>query len=165
MKIPRAVAASLLGTVVVIVIVWLGGLVSGRDADLCALLGAAVTEVRGTWSWLLGAVLQLLIGVVAAIVYAAIFEWVTRRAGVAVGCAVALGHTVIAGLAVGFLPAARLIEAAITPPGAFIAYRGPLAVAAFVIAHLAFGTIIGVLYGRPRHALVAQRVVWHEVKV
>jgi len=165
MKIPRAVAAGVLGTVVVIAVVWLGGLASRQDADICALLGASVTEVRDAWTWVLGLALQLVIGIVAAIVYAAIFEWVTRRAGVLVGFIVAVGHAVIAGLAVGFLPAARLIEAATTPPGAFMEYRGPLVVVAFVIAHLAFGTIIGLLYGRPRHAVVARRVVWHEVEV
>ena len=165
MKTSRAIAAGVLGTVIVIVVVWIGGLVAGHDADLCALLGASILADRGMWPWLLGAALQVVIGVVAAIVYAAIFEWVTRRAGGVVGFLVALGHSVIAGLAVGFLPATHLIEAATAPPGAFMEYRGPFVVVAFVIAHLAFGTLIGLLYGRPRHALVARRVVWHEVEV
>jgi len=147
------------------VIVRLGGRLAGHDADLCALLGASIAAHRGIWPWLLGAALQLVIGIVVAIVYAAIFEWVTRRAGGVVGFIVGLGHTVIAGLAVGFLPAARLIEAATAPPGAFMEYRGPLVVVAFMIAHLAFGIIIGFLYGRPRHALIAPPVVWHEVEV
>lgn len=165
MKPARAIAAGILGTVVVIVVVRVGGLVAGYDADLCALLGASILEDRGIWPWLLGAALQLVIGVVAAIVYAVIFERVTRRAGGIVGFIVALGHAVIAGLAIGFLPAARLIQASTAPPGAFMEYRGVIVVAAFVIAHLAFGTIVGLLYGRPRHALIAPRVVWHEVEV
>lgn len=165
MKLARAVAAGLLGTCVVVAIVWIGGVASAKAADLCTLLGASILEDRGLWPWILGAALQLVIGVVAAIVYAAIFEWVTRRAGGGVGFIVALGHAVIAGLAVGFLPAQRLIEASTNPPGAFLEYRGLPVVAAFVIAHLAFGTIVGILYGRPRRAPVARRVVWHEVQV
>jgi hypothetical protein len=70
---------------------------------------------------------------------------------------------VVAGIATGFLPARQLIDAGIDPPGAFLEYRGVVVVAAFVLAHVLFGTLIGALYGRVRHTIVAQRGVWIDV--
>jgi hypothetical protein len=79
------------------------------------------------------------------------------------GIVVALGHVVIAGLAVGFLPATGLIAADITPPGAFMEYRGGYVVLAFVLAHLAFGAIVGALYGVPRLDVPTSIVAWRDV--
>jgi hypothetical protein len=163
MRIRRAVLAGLLGAAIVYVIVWSAGRLARQPADLCLLLGGSVTADDGAATWMLGAIGQLVIGMIAALVYAAIFEWVTQRAGAIVGLVVALGHVVVAGIATGFLPARQLIDAGIDPPGAFLEYRGVVVVAAFVLAHVLFGTLIGALYGRVRHTIVAQRGVWIDV--
>lgn len=163
MKLTRPILAGVVGVVIVYIIVLFGGELSGRSTDLCYLLGASISARLDGWTWLLGAVGQLVIGIVAALVYAAVFEWVTRRAGVMVGFAVALAHVVVAGIATGFLPAQRLLDAGLDPPGAFLEYRGLFAIMAFVIAHLLFGCIVGVLYGRPRHTVVEWRATWIDV--
>lgn len=163
MKLLRAVAAGILGAVLVYLIVLASGVLSSRYADLCLLSGASLTGELGPGTWLIGAAGQLVVAVVAAIVYAVIFEWVTRRAGPVVGFIVALGHVVVAGIAVGFMPAGRLLAADVAPPGAFMEYRGLLVVGGFILAHLAFGTLVGVLYGRPRHRADVPAVVWRDV--
>jgi hypothetical protein len=127
-------------------------------------LGASITGSANAASWILGAVGQLVLGAVSAVVYAAIFEWVTRRAGAVVGFAVGLAHVVVAGIATGFLPAERLLDASIQPPAAFLEYRGLAALIAFVVAHLVFGTLVGAIYGQHvRHAVREHQVVWRDV--
>jgi hypothetical protein len=163
MKLRRAIAAGVLGAVLVYLIVLAAATLSSSHADLCLLIGASITGRLGGWSWLIGAVGQLIVAMVAAIVYAAIFEWVTRRGGAIVGFIIALGHVVVAGIAVGFMPTSRLIAADMAPPGAFMEYRGLLVIAAFILAHLAFGTSVGMLYGRTRHRTEVPVVVWRDV--
>jgi hypothetical protein len=113
--------------------------------------------------WLAGFVAQLIVAVIAAIVYAAIFEWVTRRAGFWIGVAIAVPHLVIAGLIVGFLPADPLIAAGLRAPGAFFEYEGVWAVIAFICAHLAFGAVVGTIYGATRHPATAAPRIWLDV--
>jgi hypothetical protein len=164
MKIGRAVLAGVLGVVLVYAIVWSAGKLSDHPADLCLLLGSSATADDGGATWALGAAGQLAVGIIAALVYAAIFEWVTQRAGPIVGFVVALGHVVVAGIATGFLPAGQLVDAGIDPPGAFLEYRGLVVMGAFVVAHLLFGVLVGTLYGRVRHSIVVHRTAaWIDV--
>ena len=162
MKFSRVVIAGVLGAVLVYAIVRVTGALTSMPADLCELLGSSITAADSVWTWLLGGVVQLALGIVSSFVYAAIFEWVTQRAGAAVGLLVGIAHVVVAGVATGFLPAGRLIEAGLAPPGAFMEYRGILVVVAFAVAHLAFGMTVGALYGRPLHKINARRTVWRE---
>jgi hypothetical protein len=165
MKVVRAIVSGLIGAVIVYIVVYAAGAISGSPADLCLLLGAGITGSAGVIAWLVGASGQLVIAAIAALVYAAIFEWVTQRAGAAVGLLVAIAHLVIAGIGVGFLPGERLISGHIAPPGAFMEYRGLLLIAAFCIAHLVFGTFVGALYGRPVHRIDTPTIIWRDVIV
>jgi hypothetical protein len=165
MKVVRAIVVGVIGAAIVYLIVLLGGLLSGHEADLCLVLGASITAAGGVLAWLAGAVTQLVIAAITALVYAAVFEWVTRRAGAVVGVMVGVAHVVFAGIAVGFLPGERLINASIPPPGAFMEYRGLLVIAAFCAAHLVFGTFVGALYGRPVHRIDWRAATWHEVSL
>ena len=150
MKLGRAILVGVIGAVIVFVIVWITGRVVGVAADLASLTAAALVGQTGGAAWVAGFVAQLLLGACAAIVYAAIFEWVTERSGAWIGLAIAIAHVIVAGLVVGFLPGERLIEAGVMPPGAFYEYRGPWCIAAFVVAHLVFGWFVGITYGATR---------------
>ena len=163
MKLTRAIVAGLIGAVIVWVIVLVGGIISKSHSDLCLLLGASITGSAGTLSWITGAVGQLLLGAISGVVYAAVFEWVTRRAGAVIGFLVGLAHVVVAGIATGFLPAQRLLDASVQPPAAFLEYRGLVALIAFIVAHLVFGTFVGAVYGRVLQAVLPSRVVWRDV--
>lgn len=155
MKLVRAIIAGLVGTAVVLLVVWGVGRLTHSDGDLSALAAAVVFGVLNTLTWWAGLVLQLIFGVIVAIVYAGVFEWVTRRAGFFLGLTIGIPHAILAGIGVGALPASRMIDAGIMPPGAFYEYRGGWCILGFVLAHVAFGCIVGAAYGRTRH-----RVPW-----
>jgi hypothetical protein len=163
MKLGRAIGAGIAGGIIVVAAIDIVGWITGANSDLCRLGGVILTGRLDAVGWLAGAVAQLVIAIIAAIVYAAIFELVTRRAGPLIGLVVAVPHVIVAGLAIGFVPAWRLIDAAIGPPGAFMEYRGPWVVVTFVLAHLVFGALVGKLYGRAQHAPAIASYRWREI--
>jgi hypothetical protein len=164
MRVGRAIGAGIIGGIVVVAALEGAGLLTGANADLCSIGGVILTGRRDAIGWLTGAAAQLIIAAIAGVVYAVIFEIVTRRAGALIGFAIAVPHAVVAGLAIGFIPVSRLIDAGIGPPGAFMEYRGAWVVATFVLAHLAFGTLMGSLYGTAQHAPETTRQ-WHDITV
>jgi hypothetical protein len=163
MKLGRAISAGIAGGIVVVTAMCVIGWITGAHADLCRLGGVILTGRLDAIGWLTGAATQLVVAIIAAIVYAAIFELVTRRAGALLGLAIAVPHVIVAGLAIGFVPASRLIDAGIGPPGAFMEYRGAWVVATFVLAHLAFGALVGRLYGNAQHAPEKASYRWKEI--
>jgi len=163
MKLARAAAAGLVGYGVVLVAMAIAGSISGTDADLCSLAGAMITGQTGAASWLVGCLVQIVVAIIAALVYAAVFEWIARRAGAFIGFAIAVPHALIAGMLIGFIPVSGLVNAGISPPGAFLEYRGWLVTGAFVVAHLAFGAIVGALYGTTLHRVPSARPEWRDV--
>jgi hypothetical protein len=163
MKLGRAISAGIAGGIFVVTALCVTGWMTGASADLCRLGGVVLTGRLDAIGWLAGAAAQLAIAIIAAIVYAAIFELVTRRGGPLVGLAIAVPHVIVAGLAMGFVPASRLLDAGIGPPGAFMEYRGAWVLATFVLAHLAFGALVGTLYGRAQHAPAAAPYQWKEM--
>lgn len=165
MKLSRAVIAGVLGALVVLLIVAVGGRVQGAwsDGDLCGITAAALFLRSGGVAWWGGLATQLVIGAVAGVVYGALFEWVTAHAGAWIGLVIGVGHAAVAGIAMGFVPAQRLIAARVMPPAAFLEYRGVWCVLAFVLAHVVFGTLQGWLYGRTRHAPAGASRSWVEV--
>jgi hypothetical protein len=163
MKIGRAIVAGIVGGIVVIVAMIVVGVVAGTDADLCALAGAVITGREDAAAWVIGCASQMVVAVIAALVYAAVFEWIVRRAGAVIGVAIALAHGVVAGIAVGFLPISGMVNAGMSPPGAFLEYRGWPVIVTFVLAHLAFGAIVGARYGETLHRVASGRATWHDV--
>jgi hypothetical protein len=163
MKIGRAIVAGIVGGIVVVISMCVVGWLTGANSDLCLLGGAILTGRLDAIGWLAGAAAQLAIAIIAALVYAAIFELVTRRAGPLIGLAIAVPHMVVAGLAMGFVPAAPLIDTGIGVPGAFMEYQGPWVIATFVLAHLAFGALVGRLYGTAQHSPASGSYRWTEI--
>ncbi len=163
MRLGRAIGAGIIGGIIVVAAIGVAGWITRANADLCRLGGVILTGRMDAAGWLAGAVAQLVIAIIAAIIYAAIFEWVTRRAGPLIGLAIAVPHVIVAGLAIGFVPAWRLIDAGIGPPGAFMEYRGPWVLVTFVLAHLVFGALVGKLYGRAQHAPATAGYRWREI--
>lgn len=147
MKKRRAVVTGIVSGLLVLILVWIGGLLGHTDADLSALTAAVVFRRADGPAWFGGFAAQLLVGAIAGVVYAVCFEWATRRAGVLIGLVIAIPHTIIAGVTIGFLPGPRIIAAGLMPPGAFYEYRGAWCVAALIVAHLVFGALVGVAYG------------------
>lgn len=165
MRVSRVFLSGIVGCIVAVAIMVVAARLSGSAADICTLTGAVVIGRTDALGWFAGFIVQVVIAVIAACIYAAIFEWVTRRAGALIGVAIAVPHVVIAGLSIGFLPAAPLIAHGIAPASAFLEYDGGWIVVAFVCAHLVFGFLVGSLYGRTRHAVPANRREWRNVAI
>jgi len=165
MKLGRALVAGLVGCGLVIVAMAIAGAVSGTEADLCALTGAVITGRTGAVSWLVGCLAQVVVAIIAALIYAAVFEWLVRRAGALIGLAIAVPHAVIAGIVIGFLPVSGMLNAGIAAPGAFLEYRGWVVIVTFVLAHVGFGAIVGALYGTTLHSVPSARQTWRDVTI
>lgn len=151
MKSGRTLLIGVVGALLAVGIERLAGLVAGRDADLCRLVGALLMRSVTLPAILLGCASQLVVAIISAYIYTVIFEYVTRRAGAMMGFIIGLGHVVVAGLVIGFMPGDRLLDAGVMPPGAFMEYRGAVVLVGFLLAHLAFGTFVGATYGATVH--------------
>lgn len=163
MKRSRAIVAGIAGGIVVVGTVGLVGWLTGADGDFCTLGGVILTGREDALGWIAGAVAQLVIASIAGLVYAAIFERVTKRAGAIIGLAIGVPHAVLAGLAVGVIPVSRLIDAGIAPPGAFMEYRGVWMIVTFVLAHITFGVLMGWLYGSTHRGPFDARYRWQDI--
>jgi hypothetical protein len=163
MKLARAIGSGLLGGGVAGVVFCAGIWPLHANSDVVALFGVMIVSGGGVVAWLIGCMVQLVVAAIVGVIYAVVFEWVTRRSGALVGLLIAIPHLVVAGLAMGFIPMGGG-ELGVGHPGAFLEYRGALAIVVFVIAHLLYGITVGVAYGRPRHALPAERpLTWEDV--
>lgn len=163
MKSMRALIIGVLGAVLAVGIERAAGWIAGQDADLCLLVGAVLTGQNTTGAMILGCLSQLVVAVISAYIYVLIFEYVTRHAGAVLGLIVGFGHVVVAGLVIGFLPASRMMQAGIMPPGAFMEYRGATVLVGFLLAHLAFGTFVGAAYGTTVHGASLPEPRWRDV--
>jgi hypothetical protein len=165
-KLARVVVGGLCGVVVVLGVIGVAGYLtgSGSAADLCRLTGIVITGRDDALASLVGGAAQIVVAIIAAVGYAIVFEWVTRRAGALIGLLIGVAHAVFAGIAVGFLPVSALIARGIMPPGAFYEYEGIWMVAAFVAAHLSFGAIVGAIYGAVRHGPLRATRRWRDIR-
>jgi hypothetical protein len=116
----------------------------GVEVGFEAMLGSMVTGMLGPASWLIGFAMHLLAGGVFGVVYATVL----CRAGTVVdagaGAAVGISHSLVAGLALLGAPAVHpAMPQPIPAPGAFMAAVGWPEVAMFVVAHLAYGVMVG----------------------
>jgi uncharacterized membrane protein len=163
MKFTRALGSGLLGGAVAVIVFCAGAWLLGADSDICALFGAVLVTGDGEVAWSIGCLLQLGVAAIVGLVYASVFEWVTRRSGMLVGLSIAIPHVIVAGLAMSIVPV-RAGNIGVEHPGAFLEYRGAMAIAVFVVAHLFYGITVGVTYGRPRHSVpAAHPLVWEDV--
>jgi len=121
----------------------------GIQISLESLLGSLL-PVKGLDAiWLGGFALHLLVGGVAGLVYAFVFEVAVQRSGALVGAGLGLAHGLLAGLFMSGIPAMNPPELGMErAPGAFLMnmHLGPLL---FLSLHCLFGLVVGVVYGPP----------------
>ncbi|MGM0575188.1 MAG: hypothetical protein ACQEXJ_05610 [Myxococcota bacterium] len=163
MFVKKAMYAGVLGAMVMTVVMAIArGL--GMAVNLEMMLGALITESVTTGTWVLGLCIHVVAGAVFGLVYAAVFEYVTHRAGWGLGLGIGAVHTLVSGVVLGALPMVHpLMPGFLDPPGMFMANLGVLGVAAFAALHLIFGALVGASYEpisqahrRPPHGMVAQ---------
>lgn len=122
---------------------------AGASADVAQILGTLPGNAPSSLSWLVGFLVTIMMSGLIGIAYGAVFETVTRSAGAATGLKVSLVHLALAGIFVGLVGAMHpLVPEVVASPGFFMSRYGGLGILAFVAAHLAFGAIVGALYGK-----------------
>lgn len=157
----RALIVGAAAGAVVVVLMSLVAPLLGIDADLCVPVGAALGF--GGWAAVAGCVAQLVIGALGALVYAAVFEFVTHRATWWIGLLMGVGHACIAGVGVGFLFVWRQPPDGVAVPGGFMLFRGAWAAVVLVIAHVLYGTLVGACYGAVRRRPPDPALAWTDV--
>jgi hypothetical protein len=115
--------------------------------NLELLLGSSVSGATGFGTWALGLGIHLVIGAGTGIVYAGLIE-IVGRGGWKVGLAIAGIHAFLAGWILPLVETAHplLREGDLPAPGAFDSDAGTTGIASFVVAHLAYGAIVGLSY-------------------
>lgn len=161
-RLGAALRAGLLGAIAVLIVEIVSIRILGVDVNLSALIGALLLDQIGSGPWLIGAAVQIILGLIAGIIYAAIFEWITHRASWWIGLLIGFGHAAVAGLALGYLTLLRGPTRAFIPSGSFLIYHGAWAVLLVTVAHLVFGTVAGATYGPVRHPIAAWKGRWVE---
>jgi hypothetical protein len=132
----------------VVAILWIAGRSRGLLTDSEMMMGSALVSRSQSLVWLAGAGMSVAISGLMGVAYALGFEYVTRQTGLGAAVLLAVVHTVASGLALAALPAVHpLMRCLMSPaPGVFKSNLGVPDASAFVLLHLLFGAIVGVLY-------------------
>jgi hypothetical protein len=162
-RLAAALRAGLLGAMAVLIVEIVSTRMLDVDVNLSGLIGALLIDQIGAGPWLMGAAVQIALGLIAGIVYAVIFEWIAHRASWWIGLLIGFGHAAIGGLALGYLTLLGGPTRAFIPTGAFLIYHGAWAVLLVIVAHLVFGAVVGATYGPVRHPIISWSGRWREV--
>jgi hypothetical protein len=147
MKVGRALGGGIVGTGAMSLLMAMAR-AKGMDVKLELMLGTFVGLEPGELALSLGIALQLLCGTLFALGYAWLFERVLHHGGMAAGLLLAIPHAVAAGLLLAVVPALHpLVPERLPAPGPFVASLGSAGVVALFVLHLAFGAIVGGIYG------------------
>jgi len=145
MKFLQAMIAGVVGALVMSGVMLLLRM-AGLNISLEALLGSMVSQYVSAPVFLIGFLIHLCVGAVAAIVYAGIFEFAIQRAGVLAGAGIGLCHGLLTGLVMSAIPAMNPLTQYSSAPGAFLqnVEFGPIL---FIALHIIFGAVTGAVYG------------------
>ncbi len=147
MNIRKAFIAGVIGGAVMVLIMAIARAM-GACADMPMMVGTMPGNGPSGAAWLIGFIVMMIGAGIAGIAYAATFEAVTRRADVMTGILVAVAPMAVEGLMLGFMDKMHpLMPKIMESPGFFMSSYGVMGVIGFVVSHLAFGAIVGLLYG------------------
>jgi hypothetical protein len=141
-----AMTAGVLGGLVISGILALTRLVGG-GASLELMLGTLVFPESEATAWAFGIGLHLAFYAAVAIFYAWVFHRGTRAASAQIGFLLGLVHAWIVAIAIGL--ALNLLQ--VRNPDAieaFTVHIDALGVVAFCLAQVAYGAVVGAVYGR-----------------
>ncbi len=147
MNIRKAFIAGIIAGAVMVLIMAIA-----RAMEACVDMPMVVGTMPGNSpsgaAWLIGFVVMMVGAGIGGIAYAATFEALTRRADVMTGILVALAPMAVQGLMLGVMDKMHpLMPKIMQSPGFFMSNYGVMGVIGFVVSHLAFGAIVGMLYG------------------
>jgi hypothetical protein len=126
--------------------------VVGRAGGLLAnsemMLGTLLVGRSPALAWATGAGISIATSGLVGLLYAVGFEHVIHGTGLVAGVGLAAVHTTISGLALAALPLVHPLKKIqlFSKPGIFKSNLGRLDAGAFVLFHLLFGAVVGLLY-------------------
>lgn len=154
----RAFLAGVVGGAVMSVMLAMARNVMGMPANLEMMLGTMTGIQPSTTTFLIGLMMHLVISGLIALIYAAGFEYVTRRSGWLIGAGFGVIHSIIGGIFMGMMPMMHpLIPEQMPAPGFFMSNLGPMGVVAEIIMHIIYGAIVGAIYRLVHHHAAADR--------
>ena len=128
----RAFVAGVVGALVMSLI-----MVMLRAAGVPLHIELRLAAALGTRIWAIGFVAHLVIGGLIGLAYAIVFEYLIETSGVGPGVLLGAVNTILAGFA----------WALVGGPGRFWSELGPAGVGALFLVHMAYGAVVGGLYG------------------
>ena len=151
-KFRSALLGGLCGSIAVVVLAGIFALFVKFVPTLSKISARAELTPITWWSRLGLAAMAVCGGVIIALLYALVFEFVTRRAGWLIGAAIGVMHATLvwlgAGLAAWWFPDFMSAFAGELS----LLFHSLLAIAAFLALHVVYGAIVGAMYGPPNHA-------------
>jgi hypothetical protein len=149
-----AIVAGLVGTAAMTAAMYMGYMMNLR-MDMPMTLGTMFLP-RGPAAWTLGLMLHFMMGALFFVIYAALFDALTIDGGVAgVSALFGLAHGVVAGAAMGMMPAMhpRMVTAGgpakaegVVSPGFFATTYGLMGAMALIGVHVLYGLVGGLVY-------------------
>ncbi len=145
----NAILAGLVATAVMTVLMYLGKTM-GMPMDMPRMLGLMFTGPDSTGLvYALGLMAHLMMGVIFAIVYAALFDLLGVDANWLWGAVFGAVHGVIAGMAFGMMPAMHPRMGpgeVLAAPGPFGVRYGSMVPIGVLLLHVVFGAVVGGVY-------------------
>jgi hypothetical protein len=140
----KAIGAGIAGAIAMSILMAVARFM-GMNVNLEMMLGTMLLG-PGTAAWIIGFGMHLAMGAIFGLIYAAIFENVTHRAGAGTGMLVSIGHILVAGLAMAVIPVIHPMMPPMDAPGLFMSGMGAAGIGLFIVEHLLFGAIVGAMY-------------------
>lgn len=145
-----AIGAGLVATAVMTAVLYMGMAMAPRQMpmNILYMMGSMMTRNRGM-AYLMGAMFHFGVGAVLGLVHASVYSGLGIQSGV-VGWGLLFGfvHWLIAGTAMGMMgvmhPLMRSGEMAI--PGPFVKNYPMMTTVGFLMLHLVYGLVVGLLY-------------------
>lgn len=153
MNVGMAVLVGLVATLVMTVLMYAANITGMVKMDIPLMLGTTVAE-PGNTARLIGLGVHFMMGVIFALIYAALWSGTGIAPSAATGLLFGLVHGLAAGVAMGAMPVMHpRMSATSSPegktlpsPGVFALNYGVMAAAGVLMLHLVYGLGIGLLY-------------------
>lgn len=144
-----AVTAGVIASVVFSGLLWIARLMGITNFSISLSLGSMFTGDETVGTLWLGLLINIVLGVLAAMVYALLFHswgWATWARGVAIG----MGHAVLAGVLMLGIPRVHPggVNQVISDPGFLGANAGWMTAVGVFFLFLIYGAIVGEVYSR-----------------
>jgi hypothetical protein len=147
MNIKKAFTAGIIAGAVMVLIM-AGARAAGAGADVPMMLGTLPGNGPSGAAWFAGFAVLVIASGIAGIAYGVTFETLTRRADAMTGVLVTISPMAIEGLLLGLMDKVHpLMPETMQSPGFFMSGYGTMGVIGFIVSNLAFGAIVGSLYG------------------